>query len=385
MSRKYTIIGQGLAGSILAYMLIQEGQEVQIFDSPDIPSSSKIAAGIYNPVTGRKLVKTWLADKIFPFLEDFYPQLEKELNAKFFHPIPIYRPFVNEDSQKYFKSDHVPDDFSDFATLEFENINHQNIVNSQLGGVTTKHSGWVDLKVMLEAFREYFVEKNVMNIVCQDTDTENCRDKALPYLTFSVHNGTLIRQGSALSLRYSDDYCVDTDNSTEQIIIYCEGFNAINNPYFNYLPFSPVKGELLDIEIQNTNIQEIINQGAFVIPLGNDIYRLGATYSWHELDSIPTEQGKADLTEKYQKLMKPEMKILSHRAGVRPATKDRKPFIGMHPEFENIGIFNGLGSKGVSLAPYFAKQFVDFLVNHKELQQEVNINRFASLYLGWKT
>ena len=398
---KYTIIGQGLAGSVLAYMLMQEGKEVQIFDCDNIASSSKVAAGIYNPVTGRKLVKTWLADKIFPFLEDFYPKLEKELNAKFFHPIPIYRPFVNEDSQKFFKSDHVPDDFSDFATLEFENINHQNIVNSQLGGVTTKHSGWVDLKVMLEAFRRYFIEKSVMNVVqekvvcgdtdngvensrdkalpCLITDPENSRDKALPCLSFPMHNGTLIRQGSALSLRHTDDY-----NSTEETIIYCEGFNAINNPYFSYLPFSPVKGELLDVEIQSIDIQEIINQGVFVIPLGNDVYRLGATYSWHELDFLPTEQGRADLMEKYQKLMKPEMKILSHRAGVRPATKDRRPFIGMHPEVENIGIFNGLGSKGVSLAPFFAHQFVEFLVNHKELHQEVNINRFASLYLGWK-
>jgi glycine/D-amino acid oxidase-like deaminating enzyme len=346
LPKKYTIIGQGLAGSILAYMLMQEGQDVQFFDDYNIPSSSKIAAGIYNPVTGRKLVKTWLADKIFPFLEDFYPQLEKELNAKFFHPIPIYRPFVNEESQKFFKSDHVPDDFSDFATLEFENTNHQNIVNSSLGGVTTKHSGWVDLKAMLEAFRRYFLKKGILHII----DSETYQSKS----------------------------------NNHDKVIYCEGFNAINNPYFNYLPFSPVKGELLDIEIQNIDIQEIINQGAFVIPLGNDIYRLGATYSWHELDFIPTEQGKADLTEKYQKLMKPEMKILSHRAGVRPATKDRRPFIGMHPEFENVGIFNGLGSKGVSLAPYFAKQFVDFLVNKKELHPEVNINRFASLYLGWK-
>ena len=344
-STTFTIIGQGLAGSIIAYMLMQEGQNVQIFDDYITQSSSKIAAGIYNPVTGRKLVKTWLADKIFPFLEDFYPQLEKELNAKFFHPIPIYRPFVNEDSQKFFKSDHVPDDFSDFATLEFENINHQNIVNSQLGGVTTKHSGWVDLKVMLEALRKYFLEKGVLKIT-----------------------------------RWETDHCTTTPSK----IIYCEGFNAIHNPYFNYLPFSPVKGELMDIEIQNIDIQEIINQGAFVIPLGGNIFRLGATYSWHELNFVPTEQGKADLTEKYQKLMKPDMKILTHRAGVRPATKDRRPFVGMHPEFENIGIFNGLGSKGVSLAPFFAKQFVDFLVNNKELHPEININRFASLYLGLK-
>jgi glycine/D-amino acid oxidase-like deaminating enzyme len=343
--KNFTIIGQGLAGSVLAYMLMQEGQNVQIIDAENIPSSSKVAAGLYNPVTGRKLVKTWLADKIFPFLEDFYPKLEKELNAKFFHPIPIYRPFVNEDSQKFFKSDHVPDDFSDFATLEFENINHQNIVKSQLGGVTTKHSGWVDLKVMLEAFRRYLAPQPPKGELKLDS-------KAPP------------------------------SGAGGAVVIYCEGFNAINNPYFNYLPFSPVKGELLDIEIENTDIQEIINQGAFVIPLEKNTYRLGATYSWHELDFIPTEQGKQDLIGKYQKLMKPEMKILSHRAGVRPATKDRRPFIGMHPEFKNLGIFNGLGSKGVSLAPFFAKQFVDFLVYNKELHPEVNINRFASLYLG---
>lgn len=362
LPKKYTIIGQGLAGSILAFMLMQEGQDVQIVDSEQIPSSSKIAAGIYNPVTGRKLVKTWLADKIFPFLEDFYPQLEKELDAKFFHPIPIYRPFVNEASQKYFKSDHIPDDFSDFATLEFENINHQNIVNSQLGGVTTKHSGWVDLKVMLEAFRIYFLHKNVLQVVSGVNGLEEPQGRK----DASIFDIIPLRH-SVLAV---------------EKIIYCEGFKGINNPYFNYLPFSPVKGELLDIEIQNVDIQEIINQGAFIIPLGDDVYRLGATYSWHELDFTPTEQGKADLTEKYQKLMKPQMKILSHRAGVRPATRDRRPFIGMHPEFESLGIFNGLGSKGVSLAPFFAKQFVDFLVYKKELYPEVNINRYASLYLG---
>ena len=127
--KNYTIIGQGLAGSILAYFLLKEGQKVKIFNSPDIPSSSKVAAGIYNPVTGKRLVKTWLADKIFPFLEDFYPQLEQELNAKFFHPMSLFHPFPDEATQKFFKSDHVSDDFSDFCTLTFENTNRQEIIH----------------------------------------------------------------------------------------------------------------------------------------------------------------------------------------------------------------------------------------------------------------
>ena len=168
----------------------------------------------------------------------------------------------------------------------------------------------------------------------------------------------------------------------EGAVIFCEGYNGKFNPHFSYLPFNPVKGEIVDIEIQNLDLQEIINQGVFVIPLGENKFRLGATYKWDILDDVSTEEGKTILIEKYQKLMKSQMRILSQKAGVRPATKDRRPFLGMHPEIENIGIFNGFGSKGVSLVPFFGKQFVDFLVYQKELSTEVNINRFASLYLG---
>jgi glycine/D-amino acid oxidase-like deaminating enzyme len=338
--KNYNIIGQGLAGSILAYFLLKEGQNVQIFDATDIPSSSKVAAGIYNPVTGKRLVKTWLADEIFPFLENFYPQLEQELNAKFFFPMSLFHPFPDNATQKFFKSDHIPEDFFDFCSLEFENIHRKEIVNSDLGGITMKHAGWVDLKVMLSAFRDYFLEKNI-----------------LIETTF-------------------------IPKKTEDIFIFCEGFNGKFNSYFSYLPFNPVKGEIVDIEIQNLDLQEIINQGVFVIPLGDNKFRLGATYKWDVLDFVSTEEGADILMEKYQKLIKPQMRILSQKAGVRPATKDRRPFLGMHPEINNIGIFNGFGSKGVSLAPFFGKQFVDFLVYQKELNAEVNINRFASLYLG---
>ena len=131
-------------------------------------------------------------------------------------------------------------------------------------------------------------------------------------------------------------------------VIYCEGYNGKFNPHFSYLPFNPVKGEIVDIEIQNLDLQEIINQGVFVIPLGNNKFRLGATYKWDILDDVSTDEGREILTEKYQKLMKPQMRILSQQAGVRPATKDRRPFLGMHPKIENVGIFNGFGSKGVS-------------------------------------
>ena len=353
--KNYTIIGQGLGGSILAYFLLKEGQNVQIFDNPEIPSSSKVAAGIYNPVTGKRLVKTWLANEIFPFLEDFYPQLEEELKAKFFFPMPLFHPFPDVATQKFFKSDHIPDDFFDYCSLEFENIHRKEIVNSTLGGITMKHAGWLDLKVMLSAFQAYFLERGVLTIAPHPSEKKLKTD--------FIWNSEVSPLGA------------------EGATIYCEGYNGKFNPYFSYLPFNPVKGEIMDIEVQNLDIQEIINQGVFIIPLEKNKFRLGATYKWDVLDFVPTEEGAIILTEKYQKLMKPSMRILSQQAGVRPATKDRRPFLGMHPKIENVGIFNGFGSKGVSLVPFFGKQFIDFLIYQKELHPEVNINRFASLYL----
>jgi glycine/D-amino acid oxidase-like deaminating enzyme len=192
-----------------------------------------------------------------------------------------------------------------------------------------------------------------------------------------------------------DNQGLHLENNTYQVnseltltfnkLIFCEGFYGRNNPYFSWLPFNPVKGEVLRVKFkEDISLKEMVNQGVFVIPLPNGRARVGATYSWHDLDWIPTEKGRADLLEKYNKLMLADIEVEEQLAGVRPATKDRRPIVGLHPVHTNLGVFNGLGSKGVSLAPYFAEQFVDFLVNKKELDPEVNINRFGSLYLGQK-
>ncbi|WP_044173419.1 NAD(P)/FAD-dependent oxidoreductase [Flectobacillus major] len=353
----YLIVGQGLAGSVLAYALMQAKQSVYVLDAHLLPSSSKVAAGIYNPVTGRKLVKTWKADTLFPFLETYYAALEKELGASFFHPTPMYRPFPNQAIKDFLTQPEAQNTFGDFGTVSLPSQMHQGIVKNELGGITTKHSGWVNLPVLLEAFQAFFTQKEV-----------------LLQHSFNI---------AGLDINHQQ-YRIDENQSINfQKIIFCEGFYGKDNPFFAWLPFSPVKGEVLTIQFNETiGLKEIINQGAFVVPLTSHTCRLGATYSWHQLDWTPTEKGREELLDKYDKLMIPRVSVLNHLAGVRPATQDRRPFLGVHPSVGSVGIFNGLGSKGVSLAPYLAQHFVDFLVNEKELDNEVNINRFASLYLG---
>ncbi|MCY1381685.1 tRNA 5-methylaminomethyl-2-thiouridine biosynthesis bifunctional protein MnmC [compost metagenome] len=123
-----------------------------------------------------------------------------------------------------------------------------------------------------------------------------------------------------------------------------------------------------------------MNQGKWIIPLGNQRVRLGATYSWHELDFEPTLKGREELIQAAEMILKKPFTFTGQQAGVRPATKDRRPFLGKHPQHNRLWIFNGLGTKGVSLAPWFAVQLVRNMLHDELIHPEANIERFYALY-----
>jgi glycine/D-amino acid oxidase-like deaminating enzyme len=157
----YLLVGQGLAGSLLGYSLAKRGYSIMVLDNYEQPSSSRVAAGIYNPVTGRKLVKTWLADTIFPFLKTYYTELEKELGKNFFHPMQMFRPFPNQEVKDFLLQETAVANYGDFGQYHTPDESLKSVVKSELGGVMTDHSGWVELPLMLDAFREYFEKNNV--------------------------------------------------------------------------------------------------------------------------------------------------------------------------------------------------------------------------------
>jgi glycine/D-amino acid oxidase-like deaminating enzyme len=159
-------------------------------------------------------------------------------------------------------------------------------------------------------------------------------------------------------------------------IIFCEGFKAIQNPWFGALPFTHAKGEILTIKSSELNQHYILSKGIFILPIGDDCYKVGSTYDWDDLSEIPTEEAKVELIQKLEKLIHCDYTIIDHQAGIRPTVKDRRPLIGLHPEFPQLGIFNGLGTKGVSLGPFFANHFVEYLEGGISLNPEVDIRRF---------
>ena len=114
--------------------------------------------------------------------------------------------------------------------------------------------------------------------------------------------------------------------------------------------------------------------------LGNKRYKVGATYAWDDLSEEPTEAGASELHNKLKQLISCDYNLIKHEAGIRPSSIDRRPIIGAHPQHKNLFIFNGLGTKGVMLAPYFAKNFVNFYLEKESIHEEVNVKRFYKDY-----
>jgi len=346
MKYDYIIVGQGLAGSVLAFTLLKNNKKILVIDDNSRPSASKIAAGLYNPITGMRLVKTWEADTIFPFLINFYREMEKVLSTKFFFPSSIYRPYDSIEIQNDWMARTERQDLKKYILTKHDII-PEGLMHHPFGGISSNLSGFVDVKTLIEEFKKSFIKEGFY------------QDEIFNYTDLKVSENQ-----------------INYKNYKAYKIIFCDGIYVLNNPYFNFLPFKYVKGEILTLSIDDIKLDTIINKGVYLLQNKNGDFKLGATYDWNSNNWNITESGKNELVEKLNKFIIKPYQIINHQVGVRPASLDRRPIIGLHPTYKNIGIFNGLGTKGVSLAPYFAHEFVQFLENGKEMNKEVQIERF---------
>jgi glycine/D-amino acid oxidase-like deaminating enzyme len=355
MDNDVIIVGQGLAGSMLALTLMNDGMKVLVINQPEHHNSSRVAAGIVNPITGKRVVKTWLADQLFPTLHSFYTLLEQQLEARFFYSKSIYKPYDSVNEQNYCISKSGPEDYANYMNIQPDDTTYSKFLNNPLGGFEIKEGGYLDTNTFLDACVKYFSERNIL-----------------------IHARVDIKD-----LIIQDDK-VTLQNYSAKYIVFCEGHHVTGNPYFNWLPFAPAKGEVLTIESDKIATENAVSKGIFVLPNGHHKFRVGATYAWTFEDLNTTQKAYDELTSKLNEIITVPYKVIDHKTGIRPATKLRRPLIGQHPAFNNVGIFNGFGSKGVSLIPYFAKQYVQFLKNQTELLPEVNIEQYLSLYLKSK-
>ncbi len=347
MTCDYLIVGQGIAGSVLALMLEKKGKSVFIIDKFSVNSSSQVAAGLVNPITGRRIVKSWMADEALPYAFKFYSDFEKEFGEKVFHSIDAlevtgsvheYNEWtrrMDEQNLQHYFSDDAPNELYRDKIRDFVKL------------VRITSSGWLDLARFTSILRKKFLATNLL------------KDELFEFENLKV-----------------EESWISYKEINAKKIIFCEGYKCLQNKFWENVPLVPAKGEIVVIDCKDLPQEYILLSGMFIIPIGNNQFRCGATYEWKFENELPTETGKSKLLEMLNNVLKVEFEILQHTSGVRPTVKDRRPILGNHPNHQNIFIFNGLGTKGVSLAPYFANHFIEHLENDARLLSEVDVGRF---------
>jgi glycine oxidase len=341
----YIIVGQGLAGSCLAIELLEQNSRIIVFNDLQGNSSSRVAGGLINPITGRKMVLTWKASILFPFLKKFYTNAENKLGAKFYFQTSIYRPFISVEEQNEWQGKSAYTTYEPFIKSVTAKSEPENVVQDPYGGLLLKNSAYLDTNIFLDSVSKWL--RGVNSLLNEKFDIE--------------------------SLNFIQNSVVYKDIKARKII-FCNGVEGADNPFFSEIQFRPVKGEVLKIKIEPA-LKKIYNRGVFVMPKG-DNHTVGSNYSHKDLTWEPTESGKKEIENKLEALLKNPYEVIGHRAGIRPSVSDRRPVLGRSKEKEQVLIFNGLGTKGVSLAPFFANQLVNWMCNGQQLDKDVNVNRF---------
>ncbi len=293
--------------------------------------------------------KTWLADDIFPFLHQWYPKAEDLLGTTFFCPVPIYRPFMTETEREEWTPL--------TATPEFQNYSESVASGTRGGAITDPHGG---LLVQQGAY---------VNVIGWMGGVRDFLQSRARYREERFRDEDLV-VGS--SVRYGD--------LEAKKIVFCRGLAEVKSAWFGKIPLRPLKGETLTVRMKLSRAQ-VISRGVYIVPYGDaDQFVVGSTYEHAPFQDGVTKQGRSLLLERLGALVNTPVDVIHQDWGIRPTVVDRRPILGEHPEHPNLIIFNGLGTKGVSLSPYFASVLADWMEKGVPMPKEINISRFNALY-----
>lgn len=343
-SQHVLIIGAGLAGTSLAHQLLAKGHRVHLIDR-GINHSTAVAAGLVNPMVFRRMNKSWRLDEFILESRNFYLQIEQSIQHTLFHPIVIRRMLSSEQERNYWLERQKSPEFFAYLNEISPDDESYSLAENHFGSGRLKSSFWVDAKVYYEQNLKYFERKG--SLLKEDFDPSSFDENTLNYKGTSYDK-----------------------------VVFSVGYQQMNTPFFQELPIQQTKGQ--SIRVQSTEIpeNESLNRKCFVLPLGNHVFRIGATYEWDNPDLTPTEEAKQELIGHLRVLGDFSYDILDQQVGVRPTVLDRRPVLGEHKTIKNLYLFNGLGTKGYLMAPTLARELCDFMFEGVPLDKEISIERF---------
>lgn len=349
MQTEYLIIGQGISGTFLSYYLQKEKKNFVVIDNNYENSPSKIAAGIINPVTGRRLVTVWMVDEILPFAWNAYQEIGHALGITAISQKNIIDFFPNPFMRESFLQKIEGGDKYVHAYPEQNHFN--NSFNYEFGCGEIRPAYTAHLETLLPAWRKALMANN--SLLEENYEPEHLKVEADKIL-------------------YKD--------ITADKIIFCDGTASFENPFFKQLPFAPNKGEALIVSIPGLPDTHIFKKSMMIVPMAEkDLFWAGASYAWDFENADPTIAFRESTEQVLRQWLKVPFTTVEHRSGLRPATLERRPFVGFHPLHPSVGILNGMGTKGCSLAPFFAKQLTDYLLYEEPLAKDADIKRFSKI------
>lgn len=342
-------MGQGIAGTLLTHFLLKKGNTVQVIDNQHKDASSLVAAGLINPVTGRRYVKSWRIGELLPFALETYRELEQQLSINFFHQRNILRSLFNSGDENNWQARAQEESYQKYILPDADISSLEGKTNRVFAYGEVQNAYHTEMHKLVKAYQNYLHEMQILRSEKFDFEQMNLTQEGVEYNDFIAKK-----------------------------IIFCDGIGGAKNPFWSHLPWVGSKGEVLIVKMPEADFSKMYKYRIFVIPLPKkDHYWVGSMYAWNYADAEPTESGKSYLVERLRDVVTVPFEVVEHKAAIRPTVKDRRPYLGMHSEFPQVGIFNGLGTKGASLGPYFAAQMADFLNGVGEIDAEVYVGRFG--------
>jgi glycine oxidase len=341
--KPYLIVGQGLAGICLAHALRLRGQEVHVIDAPDAHRSSSVAAGIINPVTGKRIVLSWRFSEFFQHAKGFYHQLEQELGITLWHDRTIIRLLQQTDEEHQWVSRSGFADMAPYMHLAKHAGEWQRLIRTFSGYGLLRFSAQVHLPLLCSVWRArglaqgWFVERNW----------------------------------------HIDELATNMDKYAA--VVLCQGHRASAQAISAHLPWNHAKGTVLHIRVPDAmHTQTLLKGKVLVAPLPpngpTSLFWVGSNYEWNATDTWPSSVGIDEILTHWRATVHTPFQVEQVHSGMRPVLKDRRPVLGKLRD--NIFIFNGLGAKGALMAPYWAEHFAEHLTSDAAIDHEVSIGRF---------
>lgn len=341
----YIIVGNGLAGIAFCEQLRAHNRDFIVFDNQS-QQSSRVAAGLYNPVVLKRFTNVWNAKLLLELAIPKYKVLEELLNVKLDFKLPVYRKFTSiEEQNDWFTASDKPG-LSDFLSIPLVH-NKNPSIHAEFGFGEVLHSGRIHTSQLITSYSDYLANENRL-------------------YKEEFHHNQLEIQSDGLQYK----------NIVSKHIVFAEGFGLKNNPFFSKLPLNGTKGQMLTIKAPDLKMDFILKSSVFIVPLGDDLYWIGGTYEWEDKTHSITSKGKDELVGKLKKIITCEFEVVNQVSGIRPTTTDRRPLVGVHPNHKNVGVLNGLGTRGVMMAPFVAEQLFNHIDQGHRLDEEIDIARF---------